>query len=393
MNLNTGEQPSEVLGSDYGYLRLSKSPALKNPKHNLTCVDLFSGCGGMALGVEEACRESGIALDVSFAIDSNRAATDVFKDNFPNANIFNENIQKFFSKNINGPFTKEENKLASTLGNVDFLIGGPPCQGHSDLNNYTRRRDPKNALYLYMARAAKVLRPKCIIIENVQGITHDKNGVFQRTVESLTSQGYKVDFQLADLRKIGLPQRRRRHVLIATRNIECPSLAIMISSSESTEVRDVAWAIGDLKEPKRVTLADTPSTPSKDNSMRIEYLFENNLFDLPNEQRPPCHREKEQTYNSVYGRLSWDKPSQTITSGFYSMCMGRYVHPSQRRTLTAREAARLQFFPDFFSFEKAGSRTAIATLIGNAVPMKLSYLITKSFLSTGKNVLGGQKCQ
>ena len=83
---------------------------------------------------------------------------------------------------------------------------------------------------------------------------------------------------------------------------------------------------------------------------------------------------------SVYGRLSWDKPAQTVTRGFYSMCMGRYVHPSQRRTLTAREAARLQFFPDFFDFSGANTRTAIATLIGNAVPPKLIYPFVRELI-------------
>lgn len=375
-------QSTEVLGSDYGYLRLSQRPTLNNPKGRLTCVDLFSGCGGMALGVKEACQERGIALNVPFAIDSAQAAVNVFEDNFSDASIINGNIQNYFSDSVDSPVTKEELELASRLGDVDFLIGGPPCQGHSDLNNYTRRRDAKNALYLYMARAAKVLRPRCVIVENVQGISHDKNLVLQRTIESLVSQGYEVDSGLVELPEIGVPQRRRRHILIATLNMACPSLSKIISESKIREVRDVGWAFGDLGEPNKLSLADTPSTPSKDNSTRIDYLFENDLFDLPNEQRPPCHRDKRQTYNSVYGRLSWDKPSQTITSGFYSMCMGRYVHPSQRRTLTAHEAARLQFFPDFFSFEKARSRTAIATLVGNAVPMKLSYVISRSLLNS-----------
>ena len=372
---------TEIYGNDYSYLRLKNAPKLNSYKHKLTCVELFSGCGGMALGVEEACREMGVSLEVRFAIDSTQAAVDVFKSNFPDANIINGNIQEFFTESLDAPISREERQLASMVGDVDFLIGGPPCQGLSDLNNYSRRRDPKNALYSYMARAAMVLQPKFLIIENVQGIPHDKNRVLQRTAENLVRQGYKIDCGLVELPLIGVPQRRRRHLLIATLSGACPSINSIISKAAISNLRDVRWAIGDLKEPRKLTLSDTPSTPSRDNLNRIDYLFENDLFDLPNNQRPPCHRYKKQTYNSVYGRLSWDKPSQTITSGFYSMCMGRYVHPNQRRTLTAREAARLQFFPDFFTFERAGSRTSIATLIGNAVPMKLSYTITKSLLT------------
>jgi DNA (cytosine-5)-methyltransferase 1 len=110
--------------------------------------------------------------------------------------------------------------------------------------------------------------------------------------------------------------------------------------------------------------------PQSQTEKRINFLFDNQLYELPNEQRPPCHRDKAHSYDTVYGRLRWDRPAQTITSGFYCMCMGRYVHPEQRRTLTGHEAARLQFFPDFFDFSPAKSRTKLAEIIGNAVPPK-----------------------
>jgi DNA (cytosine-5)-methyltransferase 1 len=135
----------------------------------------------------------------------------------------------------------------------------------------------------------------------------------------------------------------------------------------------VAWAMRDLQSAKSTCLLDTPSKPSQANRARIAYLFDHALYDLPDSQRPPCHSSGGHSYKSIYGRLSWTSPAQTITSGFYSMCMGRYVHPSKQRTLTAHEAARLQFFPDYFSFDAAGSRTAIAQIIGNAVPPKVSY--------------------
>ncbi len=102
-------------------------------------------------------------------------------------------------------------------------------------------------------------------------------------------------------------------------------------------------------------------------------MFDHDLFDLPNELRPPCHRNKSHTYNSIYGRLKWDNAAQTLTSGFYSTSMGRYVHPSELRTLTAHEAARIQGFPDFYSFDEAKKRTNLAKILGNAVPPKLSY--------------------
>src|SRR5690606_5320498 len=108
--------------------------------------------------------------------------------------------------------------------------------------------------------------------------------------------------------------------------------------------------IGDILEEhtQKKGIFFTASTTKKINKKRIDYLFENNLWDLPDSQRPDCHKEKSHSYKSCYGRLRWDKPAQTLTSGFGSMGQGRYVHPLQRRVITPHEAARIQGFPDFF---------------------------------------------
>jgi DNA (cytosine-5)-methyltransferase 1 len=230
-----------------------------------------------------------------------------------------------------------------------------------------------------MARAAKVFRPSHIIIENVQGLPHDRSGVLERTLDVLGEEGYHFSHGLVDIARLGVPQRRRRHIVLASRVGPVRDLHDIVLDAECNE-RDVAWAIKDLSDSTNGSIVNTPSRPSKDNHARMDYLFDNGLFELPNEQRPPCHRDKKQTYTSVYGRMRWDRPSQTITSGFFSMCMGRYVHPERRRTITAHEAARLQFFPDYFKFESAKSRTALARIIGNAVPMKLSYVLARELL-------------
>ena len=96
--------------------------------------------------------------------------------------------------------------------------------------------------------------------------------------------------------------------------------------------------------------------------------------------RPDCHRLKEHSYKSVYGRMYWEQPAQTITSGFTSMGQGRFVHPKAKRTITPHEAARLQFIPDFFSFGDTIRRTSLAEIIGNAVPTKLTYVLALELL-------------
>src|SRR5262249_32294085 len=122
---------------------------------------------------------------------------------------------------------------------------------------------------------------------------------------------------------------------------------------------------------------------SQENQQRIKHLHDKGIYDLPNSIRPVCHQNDEHSYRSMYGRILPDEPAQTLTCGFASPGQGRYVHPTQRRTLTPHEAARLQFFPDSFDFSGVPSRKALARMIGNAVPMKLSYAFCLEFLAQG----------
>ena len=115
------------------------------------------------------------------------------------------------------------------------------------------------------------------------------------------------------------------------------------------------------------------------NQRRIDYLFEHDIYNLPNSERPDCHRLKEHSYNAVYGRMHWDRPASTLTGGFACCGRGRFIHPLRRRTLTPHEAARVQFFPDFFDFSELG-RTALVRAIGNAVPPKAGYVVALPLL-------------
>lgn len=371
--------PLQVHGDDQKFLRSKfrreSSPLLATK----TFVDLFSGCGGISLGVREAIADCGFYPKAVLALDNFAPAASVYTSNFPEVRFVTSGIESLFAEHGDQKLTGDEKALRKEVGAVDFLVGGPPCQGHSDLNNYSRRNDPKNSLYLYMGRAAAVFRPKHILIENVVGAAHDINGVVGSTVKMLTELGYSVEYGIINALSIGIPQSRRRLIVIGSREKKAPRISL-IEKENAIVNRKLDWCIRDLENVDRNSVYDAPSKPSKDNLRRIDYLFNKNLLDLPNSQRPACHKSKKHSYNSVYGRLSWDKPAQTITSGFYSMCMGRYVHPGQRRTLTAHEAARIQFFPDYFDFSSVAQRTHLATIIGNAVPMKMAYLVTRKLL-------------
>ncbi len=327
----------------------------------------------MSLGLWEACRAVGARMVPVLAVDFNEVPLDVYRANFQGALTIASPIENLVDGELGAPVSHAERALLSRIGRVDVLIGGPPCQGHSNLNNHTRRRDPKNALYARMARFAEIARPQHVVIENVTAVRHDRDRVVDRTTAHLRSLGYAIDDGVIEAVGLGVAQRRRRHLVVASR-IWSPDVAGMAALYRRPE-RSVQWAIGDLAHAAASGDFDTASTPSATNTARIERLFRDRLYDLPDEARPDCHRLRAHTYKSVYGRLHPDAPAQTITSGFLSMGQGRYVHPTKKRVITPHEAARLQFIPDFFDFTAAPGRTALAEMIGNAVPSKLAYVV------------------
>jgi DNA (cytosine-5)-methyltransferase 1 len=367
--------------SDAAFLR-SPRPPYESIRPTVTVVDLFSGCGGLSLGAAEAARAISLGIDVRLAIDHDPDAVAVYAANLPEADVRLGSVELLFNGLQGAEPSDVELDLKRQIGSVDVLVGGPPCQGHSDLNNHTRRADPRNALYGRMARAAEVLRPTIVLIENVPTVTHDAGRVVEATVAFLRGSGYAVDDAVVDIAQLGAAQRRRRHVVLASRDPRAdPSkiLAGLESRCEHHPVRTVGWAIRDLIGLQPEALFDSASTPNSENLGRIKWLFEHRKHDLPNALRPECHHS-DHSYVSMYGRLAWDKPAQTVTTGFGSMGQGRYVHPARRRTLTPHEAARLQMIPDFWDFGAVSKRGSLATLIGNAVPPILATALLEPAL-------------
>lgn len=345
------------------WVKLKSQPTQKKGGASFSIVDLYSGCGGMTLGAITAANLLHLQPRIVLAADHSAAAAKVYRENF------NELIDTFHDGDINDLFgeTSTDSPFRNTARSspVDIFLAGPPCQGHSNLNNSTRRNDPRNRLYLNAISAIECLQPKYIIIENVPAVVHDHSDVTMNAKIRLSRAGYCVEELVVDVSRIGLPQSRRRHVIVGSRK----SSFVMTSPPPrpSGILRDF---ISDIEEEwfSSSTLFSTPSSASAENRARVNYLFENNLFDLPDAFRPDCHRNKKHSYVSAYGRLNWNRPAQTITSGFGSMGQGRYVHPSQRRTLTPHEAARIQGFPDFFNFTSVEYRTELQQMIANAVP-------------------------
>jgi DNA (cytosine-5)-methyltransferase 1 len=375
---------------DLEWLRSAVPPSTPDQRRGeVNVVDLFCGCGGLSLGISEASRAVGLRAIHKLGIDADDEFLDVYRQNIRPEYAISANVRDYLDGELGARPTKNELVLVNQTGAVDVLLGGPPCQGHSDLNNYTRRHDKRNSLFLVMARAAEVLRPKAVMVENVPGVRHDKSNVLGQTVDALKFCGYSVEVANVDAADFGVPQRRKRTFIIATLDTTPNSLSIddHLNQLMVPQHRSVSWALKDLESTSGYGLFDAPSKLTRESQQRVDWLFNEGVYELPDEFRPDCHKLKQHSYRSVYGRLIPEKPSGTITTGFLVMGQGRFLHPTQRRTLTPHEGARLQFFPDWFDFGERKRKT-YAKLIGNAVPTKLGYVMGLYILR--KSVLHGR---
>lgn len=348
----------------------------------LSIVDLFCGCGGLSLGAFEAARAVGLRPTTLLSVDTDAEALEVYRRNFAPEEVLSANAGLLTDYHVYARAEEAElayepaiihPKVERLVGKVDLLVAGPPCQGHSNLNNHTRRDDPRNQLYVATAATGIALKAGAIIIENVPEVRRDSLQVVATARKILEDSDYAVSDALLNATELGAGQTRKRHFLVATRNKHVAlKEATKLLRKEALTLREL---IADLKARRGTSFMDEVPMLSQENQARIDYLFENEEYNLPDEVRPDCHKNGT-TYLSVYGRLRWDKPAQTITTGFLTPGRGRFIHPSERRVLTPREAARIQGFPDGFDFLGQGEppgRNLLSKWIGDAVPTQLGY--------------------
>ena len=358
---------------DISWLAAKERPRVRASAREIRAVDLFCGCGGLTLGIREAARGLGCAFQSVFAADTNKSALQIYSRNFQPDTADIRPIEQSINGGLGLELTSEEKEFCDKVGKIDIMVAGPPCQGHSNLNNHTRHNDPRNLLYLRAVRCAEILSPKTLIIENVPGILHDSQNVLLTAEEYFKKLGYSVSYGVVKMWRVGVAQTRQRLLLLASRVDKELDLQTIIAAAAMPE-RPISWAIGDLLDKyDAASVFDSASTHDEVNQNRIHYLFENNLYNLPSNLHPACHQGERNSYPAVYGRMHWDRPSSTITCGFASCGRGRFVHPLRERTLTPHEAARVQYFPDFFDFCGLG-RTALTKAIGNAVPARAGYV-------------------
>ena len=368
-------------------------------------AELFCGPGGLAQGARQLCSELGYGFESVVAVDQDEEALQVYELNqgtrytsSANASLLLEHKIKRTKHDVEYRYPPEiaDDRLGEHVAGIDLLLAGPPCQGHSNLNNETRRDDRRNELYLIVPALAVAADIPLVVIENVTAVVHDQSGhdVVTTTVKLLGAAGYSVEEGVLKADRLGWPQTRSRHFLVARheRLGGAPIRLEDITASLGSDARDVMWAIGDLVGEDGDSNAEMNRVPdmNPDTRRRIKWFEANpDKRDLPIEERPLSHRD-EKTFTerkAVYGRMYVDRPAPTLTTGFVTPGRGRYVHPTEPRVLTPREAARIQGFPDKYRWRIPGgpvpTSQSLAKWIGDAVPMPLGHAATLSVLGAG----------
>ena len=338
-------------------------------KKRIEAIDLFCGAGGLSCGLSSQgiCIKAGIDLDpyCEYPFTANHKGSKFLLCDV--AKLTGKELEKYWSP-----------------GSIRLLVGCAPCQPFSTLAHGKRRRqDEKWYLLEEFARLVEESTPDLVTMENVPGVRfHSPFQKFQNTLKRL---GYQIDSSVIQCSKIGVPQRRSRFVLVASR------LGAIKLGKVDIPQKTVREAIGHLP---KIHAGETDRTDSLHKAKRLSEINLKRIKasrpggtwrEWPESLRSPCHLKKEgSTFGSVYARMEWDKPSPTITTQCNNYGTGRFGHPEQDRAISLREAALLQSFPEDYQFVKAGEIALfnrIGRLIGNAVPPKLGEFVGKVLLN------------
>lgn len=335
-----------------------------------TAIDIFAGCGGLSLGLRQA------GLRVIGAVEIDPLSVETYKKNHKKTLMWQIDIRRLSVSEV-------KRRLGLRTGQLDVLAACPPCQGFSTISTLNRGRSvgdraQKNLVFEFV-RFVRGLRPKAIMLENVPGLAKDWR--IKRIEAHLKRLGYSVIYQVLDAADYGVPQRRKRMILVGSRY---GKVNFAKALDRKVTVRD---AIGSLPRPGMVP--DPLHISCEKRSGRIQNMIKRipknggSRSHLRREYQLDCHQRTD-GFRDVYGRIAWDDVAPTITGGCINPSKGRFLHPSQDRAITLREAAALQTFPRHYQFSLRNGRYRTASLIGNALPpefIRMQVVVLRKHLS------------
>lgn len=337
-------------------------------------LDLFAGAGGFSAGLDKIKN-----MKTVVAVDFDKYATETFQKNFKDAYVITGDLtdQKIKDKIIKVSKDKK----------VNMIVGGPPCQGFSLKGKNLGFDDPRNFLFLEYFALVKAIKPEVFVIENVKNILNSENGYFKnQIIEKFSSLGYIINYGVLNAKNFGVPESRERAIIIGslTRSIDLP-----VGGKKSVTVRDAISDLAYLESGEGIFECDYKNAPESayQKKLRGKKLYNHmatnhskvaleKLAMIPPEgdkSSLPKELHGKQKFATTWSRLQWDTYSPTIDTRFDTPSNGRNSHPFLNRSITPREAARIQSFDDDFIFY--GPKSSVCKQIGNAVPPLLGKAI------------------
>lgn len=339
---------------------------------NCTVIDIFAGAGGLT---------HGFVMDgfhVAAGIDADRACQYPYEYNNPGAKFIHSRIEGLDAESVSAFYPH---------GHIKILVGCAPCQPFSAYTRKQGKHENWDLLYDF-ADLIEAVQPDIVSMENVPRLrSYDKGEVFRDFLDTLARNGYHVtgEDRVIYAPDYGVPQHRYRLILIASK---FGPVEFLRPSHKPGQYRTVRDAIGNLDrlEAGKTSASDPLHRASTLSAINLERMRASKpggtWHDWPDELRAACHtKDSGKWYRNVYGRMSWDEQSPTITTQCYGFGNGRFGHPEQDRAISLREAALLQTFPRDYRFFQPGTDYQISTatrMIGNAVPVALARMIAKS---------------
>lgn len=326
-------------------------------RKRLTAIDAFSGCGGLTTGL----RAAGFKVLAGIEIDED--AISAYQLNHPRVRVFSQDIRTLSARSL-------LRTLGIKKGELSLLAGCPPCQGFSRMRTKNKTRpawDRRNNLIFEFARLVEGLLPQTVMLENVPGLKD--NWRLKKVTKQLEALGYQWECKVVDAADYGVPQRRKRMILMASL---LGPLSIPEGTGRAKTVRD---AIGKIPLPKKShkPLHKLLAKHNQKVTKRIKSVPKNggsrSAWGEKNQLK--CHKRLK-GFRDVYGRMAWDKVSPTITRFCANPSKGRFIHPRQNREISLYEAALLQSFPRSYKFPLEVGRGGIASMIGEALPPDLA---------------------
>ena len=343
----------------------------KHNKNNFKAIDFFCGTGGMTYGMSQA------GIDVLAGIDIDPNCRQTYEINNPNPKFIETDVHKLSEKKLA--------KLTGIKKNDDSLvfICCSPCQYWTQINTEKTKSLKSKELLIEFQRFVSWFKPGYLVIENVPGLLKNKKEkILSKFLDFLKNESYVFDHKIINANHYGVPQHRKRFLLIATRvsdNIQIPEG----ENDENLILRNYIGvhngfpAVEDGHKDKTEFMHSTASLSEK-NKKRIRKTPKNGGIRLSWKDDPElqinAYRGKDNNFKDVYGRMFWDKPAPTITTRFNSLSNGRFGHPEEPRAISLREGAILQSFPKTYVF-KGPNEASITRQIGNAVPPELAKRI------------------